>query len=132
MSKVNYYLDSKQKARHRQRRYYTVHKKLSRARKSERGEYSHFYGQCGYFVIRQKERITIVAVKNPGGKTVYIPKFEPIGGEVFIVRHCSITARYCKKIAARKFRRTEKIDEDSYLLKGSKYKIDYDLAWTIV
>ena len=132
MSKVNCYFDTKQKARHRMRRYETAHKKLSRARKSDRGEYSHFYGQCGYFVIRQKERITTVAVKNPGGKTVYIPKFEPIGGEVFIVRHCSITARYCKKIAARKFRRTEKIDEDSYLLKGSKYKIDYDLAWTIV
>ena len=34
MSKVNYYLDSKQKARHRQRRYYAAHKKLSRACKS--------------------------------------------------------------------------------------------------
>ena len=132
MSKVNCYFDTKQKARHRQRRYDTAHKKLSRARKRDRGEYGHFYGQCGYFVIRQKERITTVAVKSPGGKTVYFPKFEPIGGEVFIVRHCSITARYCKKIAARKFRRTRKFDDDSYLLKGSKYKKDYDVPWTMV
>ena len=133
MSKVNYYLDSKQKARHRQRRYYTAHKKLSRARKSDRGEYSHFYGQCGYFVIRQKERLThTFIVKGPGGRADYYPQFEPIGGEVFIVRHCSITARYCKRIAARKFRRNKKFDEDSYLLKGSKYKKDFDLPWTVV
>ena len=132
MSKVNCYLDKKEKARHRQRRYETAHKKLSRARKYDRGEYGRFYGQCGYFVIRQKERLTTVAVKSPSGKTVYIPKFEPIGGEVFIVRHCSITAGYCKKIAARKFRRTKKFDEDSYLLKGSKYKKDYDVPWTMV
>ncbi len=133
MSKVNCYFDSKQKARHRMRRYETVHKKLTRARKSDRGEYSHFYGQCGYFVIRQRERVTrTFIVKGPGGRTDYYPQFEPIGGEVFIVRHCSITARYCKKIAARKFRRTKKFDEDSCVLKGSKYKKDYDLPWTVV
>ena len=131
MSKVNYYLDSKQKAHHRQRRYYTAHKKLSRARKSERGEYSHFYGFCGYFVERQRERVTHIPVKDIHGRTIYITKFEPYGKEIFMVKHCSISAKYCKQVAARKFRRNKKFDEDSYLLKGSKYKIDYDIASTI-
>lgn len=131
MSKVNCYLDSKQKARHRQRRYETSHKKLSRARKSERGEYSRFYGFCGYFVERQRERVTTVAVKDPGGRTILIPQFERIGGEIFIVKHCSITARYSKQVAARKFRRNKKYDEDSYILKGSKYKKDYDVQWSV-
>lgn len=131
MSKVNCYFDSKQKARHRQRRYYTAHKKFSRARKSERGEYSHFYGFCGYFVERQRERIVHIPVKDQGGRIIYIPKIIKVGGEIFQVRHCSITARYCKQIAARKFRRNKKFDEDSYILKGSKYKKDYDIAWTI-
>ncbi len=131
MSKINCYLDTKQKARHRMRRYETAHKKLSRARKRDRGEYSHFYGQCGYFVTRQRERFTCIPVKDPRGRTVYIPKFERNGGEIFLVRHCSINARYCKQVAARKFRRTKKFDEDSYLLKGSKYKKDYELAWSV-
>ena len=131
MSKVNSYLDSKQKARHRQRRYYTAHKKLSRARKSERGEYSRFYGFCGYFVERQRERITHIPVKDPGGRIIYIRKITKVGGEIFQVRHRSINAQYCKQVAARKFRRNKKYDEDSYILKGSKYKIDYDIAWTI-
>ena len=72
MSKVNYYLDSKQKARQRQRCYYTAHKKLSRARKSERGEYSHFYGLCGYFVERQRKRVRQIPVKDIHGRTFYI------------------------------------------------------------
>lgn len=132
MSKVNCYLDKKEKARHRQRRYETAHKKLSRARKFDRGEYSHFYGQCGYYVERQRERIVHIPVKDPGGRTIFIPKIKQVGGEIFIVRRCSITAGYCKKTAARKFRRTKKFDEDSYLLKGSKYKKDYDVPWTMV
>ncbi len=132
MSKVNYYLDSKQKARHRQRRYYTAHKKLSRARKSERGEYSRFYGFCGYFVERQRERAIHKTVKDPSGRTVFHYNiFEPVGKEIFMVRHCSINAKHCKQVAARKFRRNKKFDEDSYILKGSKYKFDYDIAWTI-
>ena len=131
MSKVNCYFDTKQKARHRQRRYYTAHKKLSRARKSERGEYSHFYGFCGYFVERQRERATRKPIKDIYGNTIYIIKYEPYGKEIFMVKHCSISAGYCKQVAARKFRRNKKFDEDSYILKGSKYKIDYDIAWTI-
>ena len=131
MSKINCYLDTKQKARHRMRRYETAHKKFSRARKSDRGEYSHFYGQCGYFVERQRERIIHIPVKDPGGRTIFIPRIVRVGGEIFQVRHVSINAKYCKRIAARKFRRNKKFDEDSYLLKGSKYKIDYDLAWTV-
>ena len=66
MSKVNLYLDSdsKQKARHRLRRYETAQKKFSRARKYDRG-------------------------------------------------------------------RTKRFDEDSYLLKGSKYKKDFDVVWSV-
>ena len=132
MSKVNCYLDTKQKARHRMRRYETAHKKHSRARKSERGEYSRFYGFCGYFVERQRECAIHKSVKDPSGKTVFhYYDFEPVGKEIFQVRRVSINAKYCKQVAARKFRRNNKFDEDSYLLKGSKYKIDYDLAWTV-
>ena len=131
MSKVNCYFDTKQKARHRQRRYDTAHKKLSRARKSERGEYSRFYGFCGYFVERQRERATRKPIKDIHGNTIYIIKYEPYGKEIFMVKHCSINAKYCKQVAARKFRRNKKFDEESYLLKGSKYKFDYDIAWTI-
>lgn len=53
MSKVKDYLDSKQKSLHRQRRYETAHKKFSRARRYEQGEY--FY--WGYFVTRQRYRL---------------------------------------------------------------------------
>ena len=131
MSKVKFYLDSKQKARHRQRRYETMHKKFSRARKSERREYSRFYGFCGYSVERQKVRVSCVRVKDPRGRTVLIPRYESVGGEVFIVKQHSITARYCKQSAARKFRRNKKFDEDSYILKGTKYKKDYDVQWSM-
>lgn len=131
MSKVNYYLDSKQKARQRQRRYETAHKKFSRARKADRREYGRFYGQSGYGVIRQRENLTFVSVKDPKGRTVLIPKFESIGREVFIVRNCGLNIKPYRKFAARKFRRTKKFDEDSYLLKGSKYKRDYEVVWSV-
>ena len=132
MSKVNYYLDSKQKARHRQRRYETAHKKFFRARKYERGEYSRFYGQCGYCVERQRERIVHIPAKAPGGRTIYIPIIKRVGGEIFMVRHYSIGGKqYYKQFAARKFRRTKRFDEDSYLLKGSKYKKDFDVVWSV-
>lgn len=132
MSKVNYYLDSKQKARHRQRRYETAHKKYSRARKYERGEYSRFYGQCGYCVERQRERIVHIPAKDPGGRTIYIPIIKRVGGEIFMVRHYSIGGKqYYKQFAARKFRRTKRFYEDSYLLKGSKYKKDFDVVWSV-
>ena len=132
MSKVNYYLDSKQKARHRQRRYETAHKKYSRARKYERGEYSRFYGQCGYCVERQRERIVHIPAKDPGGRTIYIPIIKCVGGEIFMVRHYSISGKqYYKQFAARKFRRTKRFDEDSYLLKGSKYKKVFDVVWSV-
>ena len=77
MSKVKYYLDSKQKALHRQRRYETAHKKFSRARSYEKGEY--FY--WGYFVTRQRERVRYTWVKTPRGTSICIPDFEKIGGK---------------------------------------------------
>ena len=132
MSKVNCYLDSKQKARHRQRRYETAHKKLSRARKYYRGEYSHFYGQCGYCVERQRERIVHIPVRDAGGRTIFIPKIKRVGGEIFMVRHYTVSGKqYFKQFAAKKFRRTKRFDEDSYLLKGSKYKKDFDVFWSV-
>ena len=42
MSKVKCFMDTKQKAIHRQRRYETLHKKLSRAQKAERDEYHYW------------------------------------------------------------------------------------------
>ena len=131
MYKVNCYFDTKQKARHRMRRYETTHKKLYRARKSDRREYSRFYGLYGYSVERQRERVRIVPMKTPSGKTILRPQIVPYGREIFIVRHCSVSAKYCKQAAARKFRRNKKFNEDSYLLKGSKYKLDYDLVWSV-
>ena len=68
MSKVNYYLDSKQKARRRMRRYQTAHKKLSRARKCDRREYSRYCGLGGYYVEREKVIITHRPVKDFGGR----------------------------------------------------------------
>ena len=58
MSKVKFYLDSKQKTHHRMRRYETAHKKLSRARKYDRREYSRYCGLGGYYVEREKVIIT--------------------------------------------------------------------------
>ena len=134
MSKVGLYLDSdsKQKARHRLRRYETAQKKFSRARKYDRGEYSRFYGQCGYYVERQRECIVHIPVKGAGGRIIYIPVIKRVGGEIFMVRHYGISGKqYFKQLAARKFRRTKRFDEDSYLLKGSKYKKDFDVVWSV-
>ena len=89
MSKVNHYHDSKRKALHRQRRYETAHKKFSRARRADRGEYYYW----GYYVTRQRERIRYTWVKTPRGTSIWIPDFEKSGGEVFIVSRISKNAK---------------------------------------
>ena len=127
MSKVNHYLDSKRKALHRQRRYETAHKKFSRARSYEQGEY--FY--WGYSVTRQKYRVRQTWVKTPRGTSICIPYFEKIGGEVFIVSRISKDAKWLKKTAAKKWRR-QKVSEDAFADKGGTYKKDYDIPWTLL
>jgi len=127
MSKVKDYLDSKQKSLHRQRRYETAHKKFSRARRSENGEYCYW----GYSVTRQKYRVSQTWVKTPRGTSVCIPDFEKIGGEVFIVSRISRNAKYLKRTAAKKWRK-QKYGDESFADQGSTYKKDYDIPWTLL
>lgn len=127
MSKVKDYLDSKQKSLHRQRRYETAHKKFSRARSYEQGEYYYW----GYFVTRQRERAHYIWVKTPRGTSACIPDFEKIGGEVFIVSRISRNAKYLKRTAAKKWRK-QKYGDESFADRGSTYKKDYDIPWTLL
>ena len=91
MSKVKCFMDTKQKAIHRQRRYETLHKKLSRAQKAERDEY-HYWG---YYVIRKRERsLPLVRVVDKiTNRSYWIHPVEQIGGEVFIVKRINRTPR---------------------------------------
>ena len=127
MSKVNHYLDSKRKALHRQRRYETAHKKFSRARRADRGEYYYW----GYYVTRQKYLVHHTWVKTPRGTSICIPDFEKIGGEVFIVGRINRNAKWLKRTAAKRWRK-QKIREDAFAGKGSTYKKDYDIPWTLL
>ncbi|MCR5286729.1 MAG: hypothetical protein K6D93_02155 [Saccharofermentans sp.] len=127
MSKVNYYLDSKRKALHRQRRYETAHKKQSRARSYEKGEYYYW----GYCVERQREIVDYTWVKTPRGTSICVPHFEKIGGEVFIVSRISKNAKYLKRTAAKKWRK-HRINYDSFADRGCTYKKDYDIPWTLL
>ena len=127
MSKVNFYFDSKQKALHRQRRYETAHKKHSRARSYERGEYYYW----GYYVERQRERVDHTWVKTPRGTSICVPHFEKIGGEIFMVSRISKNAKWLKRTAAKKWRK-HRINEGSIADKGGTYKKDYDIPWTLL
>lgn len=127
MSKVNHYLDSKRKALHRQRRYETAHKKFSRAKKADSGEYYYW----GYHVEREKYRVSHTWVKTPRGTSICIPHFEKIGGDVFIVSRISKDAKWLKRTAAKKWRK-QKISEDAFADRGGTYKKDYDIPWTLL
>lgn len=127
MSKVNHYLDSKRKALHRQRRYETAHKKHSRARSYEKGEYYYW----GYCVERQREIVDYTWVKTPRGTSICVPHFEKIGGDVFIVSRISKNAKYLKRTAAKRWRK-HKIDDEASAYKGCTYKKDYDIPWTLL
>jgi len=127
MSKVNHFLDSKRKALHRQRRYETAHKKHSRARSYERGEYYYW----GYYVERQRERVSYEWVKTPRGTSIYVPHFEKIGGEIFMVNRISKNAKWLKRTAAKKWRK-HRIEEDAFAYRGCTYKKDYDIPWTLL
>lgn len=127
MSKVNNYLDSKQKALHRQRRYETAHKRLSRARSYDRGEYYYW----GYYVERQRERVDYTWVKTTRGTSICVPHIEKIGGEIFMVSRINKNAKWLKKTAAKKWRK-HRIDEESFADRGCTYKKDYDIPWTLL
>lgn len=127
MSKVNHYLDSKRKALHRQRRYETAHKKYSRARSYENGEYYYW----GYYVERQRERADYTWVKTPRGTSICIPHFEKIGGEIFMVSRINKNAKWLKRTAAKRWRK-HRINEDSFADRGCTYKKDYDIPWTLL
>lgn len=127
MSKVNNYLDSKQKALHRQRRYETAHKRLSRARSYDRGEYYYW----GYYVERQRERVDYTWVKTTRGTSICVPHIEKIGGDIFMVSRINKNAKWLKKTAAKKWRK-HRIDEESFADRGCTYKKDYDIPWTLL
>ncbi len=127
MSKTNFYFDSKQKALHRQRRYETAHKKYSRARSYERGEYYYW----GYYVERQRERVDYTWIKTPRGTSICVPHFEKIGGEIFMVSRISKNVKRLKRTAAKKWRK-HRINEGSIADKGSTYKKDYDIPLTLL
>lgn len=129
MSKVKCFKDTKLKAIHRQRRYETLHKKLSRAQKAERDEY-HYWG---YYVIRKRERslpLVRVVDKITNG-SYWIHPVEQIGGEVFIVKRINRNAKDLKREAARRLRR-HPIDPESVAYRGSTYKKDLDIPWTLL
>ena len=54
-----------------------------------------------------------------------------IGGEVFIVSRISRNAKYLKRTAAKKWRK-QKYGDESFADKGSTYKKDYDIPWTLL
>ena len=130
MSKVRSYLDSKQKARHRMRRYQTAHKKLSRARKYDRREYSRYCGLGGYYVEREKVIITHRPAKDFGGRIIYIPKLHYTSKKIFVVRHIDKNAKYVRNQAARRVRRLPS-DEESVVYRGALYKKVDDVEWSL-
>ena len=127
MSKVKLYFDSKQKARHRQRRYETRQKKLNRARNCDAGLYP-FY--CGYTVEREKCQVTYGWLEMSGGRQVWYPVTKTQAKEVFIVKKITKEAKYLRNQAARKLRRYP-CDEESIAMRGSLYKKDYDIQWAL-
>ena len=102
-------------------------REFSRAKKADRGEYYYW----GYYVEREKYRVSHTWVKTPRGTSVCIPHFEKIGGDVFIVGRISKDAKWLKKTAAKKWRK-QKISEDAFADKGGTYKKDYDIPWTLL
>ena len=129
MSKVKWFMDTKRKAIHRQRRYETLHKKLSRAQKAERGEYYYW----GYYVIRKRERhLPLIRIVDKRTKRSYwIHPLAQIGGEVFIVKRINKDAKCLKREAARRLRR-QPINSASVAYRGSMYKKDLDIPWTLL
>ena len=148
MSKVKDYYDSKLKARHRLRRYETKHKKLSRAKnhngyyvKNEKIHYHYeeyncpertfqynkidwdFYHETGEISYISETKVIPAHI----GQRQIRDRVEPI----FMVKRIERNAKPWRKIAARKFRRQNKFNEDTAYYKGSTYKRDFDVAWAI-
>ena len=158
MSKAKDFMDRKIKARHRIRRIETRHKKLERARRHDNNEYSWYKG--GYGVRRTEEhrryeyymvpeRIKEYTVYDfdeffrtgrDATKTIrkVIPAYKArklvdvIEKPIFKVYKYGPRIKPYRQDAARRFRRTNKFDEENYeILKGSKYKRYYDIDWIL-
>ena len=125
MSKVKTYIDTKQKARHRQRRCETAHKKNTRIRNSKLGVYYYW----GYY--HEDERYTFRYEKTDSQERVTKKIAEEKVIPVSIVKRISRNAKDLKKHAARKLRR-HLLEEDSPAIKGSTYKKDFDIPWTLL
>lgn len=152
MSKVKEFYGKKEKARHQLRRYETRHKKLDRAKKYN----SNVYMGCkGYYVLDERTHYRRVKVSIPEHdeevydtydfnqhkiitKIIHRPAYianyrvEDRIQKIFHVKQCHTDMKYYKKFAARRFRRKNKFDEENYeVLKGSKYKRDYEVLWNL-
>ncbi len=127
MSKVKLYFDSKQKTRHRLRRYETEHKKFTRAHNYDIGIYPY---HCGYFVEREKSPVTYNFYELPNGQRIQHPIFETPTEEVFIVRKITKDAKYLRKQASRKLRNCP-CDNELFAARGNSYKKVYDVEWAI-
>lgn len=157
MSKVKECFGRKEKARHQLRRYETRHKKLTRASKYNNNEYMcckgywvkdetvHYkyekkFVPAHYETYNRYMGLDYYAETGEWCKdiTEYIPdrwvtvKTKEIIQPVFIVKQISTNMKYYKKFASRQFRRKKNFDEENYeVLKGSKYKRDYEILWNL-
>jgi len=116
MSKVNVYLDTKTKARHRVRRQETRSKKLSRIRNYKSNMY-HWY-KSGY-IPRPQDRAAW-----------YLSEDECIvNGHGYLKRYgCTSILKICKRTTSRALRRKQSFDEEKYELPvRNAYKKIYDL-----
>ncbi|MBR3247127.1 MAG: hypothetical protein IKG03_01865 [Clostridiales bacterium] len=155
MSKVKSYIDTKQKALHRQRRYETAHKKKTRIRNAKQGVYYYwgYYHEderrtCRYEEVEIPEEIyTYEKIDwdwyKQTGEKVYVAEKTVCPAHtgkretdvkiipVSIVKRINKNAKDLKKEAARRIRR-QKINEDSAAINGSLYKKDYEMQWALI
>ena len=161
MSKVKSYIDTKHKARHRQRRYETAHKKEIRIRNARMGVYYYWgyyheeehytyryerleqaegyysWNQIDWDVYYKTGEVIYNTQKANSNRKVFIPAHvanrtvEERVIPVSIVKRINKNAKELKKTAARKFRR-QKVDEDSPAFSGSIYKKDFEMQWMLL
>lgn len=151
MSKVKEFYGKKEKARHQLRRYETRHKKITRANKYR----DNIYMWCKGFYVRDerehyrydktyvpahdeeveyfdwKTMSNVKRVRHYPART-YRKLVETTTQKIFHVKQAKTDMKYYKKFAAKHFRRNKNFDEENYeVLKGSKYKRDYEVLWNL-
>ena len=161
MSKVKSYIDTKQKARLRQRRYETAHKKEIRIRNARLGVYYYWgyyheeehytyryerleqaegyysWNQIDWDVYYKAGEVIYNTQKANSNRKFFIPAHvakrtvEERVIPVSIVKRINKNAKELKKTAARKLRR-QKVDEDSPAFSGSIYKKDFEIQWMLL